>query len=81
LISGGFKALIREGMQVAATPNLGDYIPFIAPLDLQGLIRLMKAASKIFDDFFEKIIDEHVQSKDENKTKDFVDVMLSFMGS
>jgi len=37
--------------------------------------------SKIFDAFFEKIIDEHLQSKDENKTKDFVDVMLSFMGS
>jgi hypothetical protein len=76
----GFKALIHEGMQVAATPNLGDYIPFIAPFDLQGLTRRMKAVSKIFDDFFEKIIDEHVQSKDKNKIKDFVDVMLSFMG-
>ncbi|XP_059432652.1 cytochrome P450 71AU50-like, partial [Corylus avellana] len=77
----GFKAVIQEGMYLGATPNLGDYIPFIAPLDLQGLTRRMKDVSKIFDDFFEKIIDEHVQSKDENKTKDFVDVMLSFMGS
>jgi hypothetical protein len=77
----GFKALIHEGMQLAATPNLGDFIPLIAPLDLQGLTRRMKAVSKIFDDFFEKIIDEHVQSQDKNKTKDFVDVMLSFMGS
>ncbi|XP_059433243.1 cytochrome P450 71AU50-like [Corylus avellana] len=76
-----FKAVIQEVMHLGATPNLGDYIPFIAPLDLQGLTRRMKAVSKIFDDFFEKIIDEHVQSKDENKTKDFVDVMLSFMGS
>ena len=39
------------------------------------------AASKIFDAFLEKTIDEHLQSKDENKTKDFVDVMLGFMGS
>jgi len=77
----GFKAVIHEGMQLVAAPNLGDYIPCLAPLDLQGLTRRMKAVSKIFDDFFEKIIDEHVQSKDENKTKDFVDVMLSFMGS
>ena len=30
--------------------------------------------------FLEKTINEHVQSKDENKTKDFVDVMLGFMG-
>jgi cytochrome P450 len=77
----GFKAAIHEGMQLLATPNIGDYIPYIAALDLQGLTRRMKAISKIYDDFLEKIIDEHAQSKDENKTKDFVDVMLSFMGS
>jgi cytochrome P450 len=77
----GFKAVIHEIMQLGAAPNLGDYIPCLAPLDLQGLTRRMKAVSKIIDDFFEKIIDEHVQSKDENKSKDFVDVMLSFMGS
>lgn len=77
----GFKAVIQEGMQLAATPNMADYIPPTAPLDLQGLTRRMKAISKIFDEFFEKIIDEHIQLKDENKTKDFVDVMLSFMGS
>ena len=35
----------------------------------------------MFDAFLEKIIDAHVQSKDENRTKDFVDVMLSFEGS
>ncbi|XP_041008195.1 cytochrome P450 71AU50-like [Juglans microcarpa x Juglans regia] len=77
----GFKAVIQEGMHLGATPNLGDYIPYIGLLDLQGLTRRMKAISKIFDDFFEKIIDDHVQSKDENKIKDFIDVMLSFMGS
>jgi hypothetical protein len=77
----GFKPVIHESMQLGGTPNLGDYIPFIKPLDLQGLTRRMKAVSKIIDDFFEKIIDEHVHSQDKNKTKDFVDVMLSFMGS
>ncbi|XP_062148744.1 cytochrome P450 71AU50-like [Alnus glutinosa] len=77
----GFKAVIHESMQLGGTPNLGDYIPFIKPLDLQGLTRRMKAVSKIIDNFFEKIIDEHVHSQDKNKTKDFVDVMLSFMGS
>ncbi|KAJ0097768.1 hypothetical protein Patl1_27459 [Pistacia atlantica] len=33
----GFKAVIQEGMTLAAIPNLGDYIPQIASLDLQGL--------------------------------------------
>ncbi|WCJ31801.1 Cytochrome P450 71AU50 [Euphorbia peplus] len=78
----GFKAVIQEGMELAATPNLGDYIPQIAPFDLQGLTKQMKALSKVFDAFFEKIIEEHIQFKDDNnRTKDFVDVMLEFMGS
>ncbi|KAG6768377.1 hypothetical protein POTOM_027291 [Populus tomentosa] len=77
----GFKPVIHEGMRLAASFNLGDYIPPIAPLDLQGLTKRMKAVGKVFDDFFEKIIDEHIQFKDENRTKDFVDVMLDFLGS
>ncbi|XP_044469557.1 cytochrome P450 71AU50-like [Mangifera indica] len=77
----GFKAVIQESLTLAAIPNLGDYIPQIASLDLQGLRKRMKAVSKVFDAFFEKIIDEHVLSKDEKRTKDFVDVMLSFLGS
>lgn len=78
----GFKSVIQEGMHLAATPNIGDYIPYIAPLDLQGLTRRMKTIGKIFDDFFEKIIDEHIQSDNkDDKTKDFVDVMLGFVGT
>ncbi|EXB80839.1 Cytochrome P450 750A1 [Morus notabilis] len=30
----GFKAVIQEVLHLAAIPNLGDFIPFIAPLDL-----------------------------------------------
>ncbi|XP_018809611.1 cytochrome P450 71AU50-like [Juglans regia] len=77
----GFKAVIQEVMQLSAAPNLADCIPFIASLDCQGLTRRMKAVSKTINDFLEKIIDEHVQSKDENKTNDFVDAMLNLVGS
>ncbi|KAF5480772.1 hypothetical protein F2P56_001488 [Juglans regia] len=78
----GFKAVMHEVLYLGAVPNLADYIPCIRPFDLQGLTRRMKAVSKILDNFFEKIIDEHIQSKDENKTNDdFVDVMLRLMGS
>ncbi|KAJ4834329.1 hypothetical protein Tsubulata_014233 [Turnera subulata] len=77
----GFKVVIHDAMRIAASFNLGDYIPPIAPLDLQGLRKRMKAISKVFDNFFEKIIDEHVHSQDKNRIKDFVDVMLEFMGS
>ncbi|KAF7834234.1 cytochrome P450 CYP736A12-like [Senna tora] len=79
----GFKGVMQEGMQLGAAPNIADYIPYIGKLDLQGLTPRMKAVAKTFDDFFEKIIDEHVQSQntDKGKTKDFVDVLLGFVGT
>ncbi|KAK8577778.1 hypothetical protein V6N13_028043 [Hibiscus sabdariffa] len=77
----GFEATVRETMRISSAFNLADYIPQIRGLDLQGLTKRMKAIAKDFDDFFEKILEEHVESKDENRTKDFIDVMLGFMGS
>ncbi|KAF4367379.1 hypothetical protein F8388_025797 [Cannabis sativa] len=80
----GFKAIIQEGMHLSAIPNMGDYIPFLAPFDLQGLTKRMKVVRKVFDEFFDKIIDEHIQAKDKDhhdEAKDFVDVMLRFMES
>ncbi|XP_030535103.1 cytochrome P450 71AU50-like [Rhodamnia argentea] len=77
----GFKAVIRESMTLTRKFNIGDYVPCLAPFDLQGLTKRMKAVSKVFDAFFEKIIDEHMESKkEEGETKDFVDVMLGIMG-
>ncbi|KAL5053398.1 hypothetical protein RYX36_034080 [Vicia faba] len=77
----GFKAVMQEGMQLSGTPNIGDYIPYIGKLDLQRLTKRMKGVGKIFDDFFEKIIDEHIQfGNKDDKTTDFVDVMLGFVG-
>ncbi|XP_071724025.1 LOW QUALITY PROTEIN: cytochrome P450 71AU50-like [Rutidosis leptorrhynchoides] len=77
----GFKAVVQESMTLAGIPNVGEYIPPIASLDLQGLTKRMKAIHKVFDAFFEKIINEHVENNDENRRKDFVDVMLGFMGN
>ncbi|KAJ9670831.1 hypothetical protein PVL29_027020 [Vitis rotundifolia] len=78
----GFKVVFQEAMQLAATSNIGDYIPCLLGLDFQGLTRWIKATSKVFDDFFEKIIDEHIHNpKEKGQTKDLVDVMLGLMGS
>ncbi|KAJ8771186.1 hypothetical protein K2173_025868 [Erythroxylum novogranatense] len=77
----GFTAVIHDSMQLIAAPNLADYIPLIAQLDLQGLRKRMKAVSKVFDGFLEKIIDDHIQNKNENRTKDFVDILFGFLGS
>lgn len=74
-----FKSGIHEASRLAGAPNLGDFIPFLALLDLQGLGRRAKCVTKVFDGFLERIIEEHVEFKDGDKTKDFVDVMLELM--
>lgn len=79
----GFKAIIQEGMKVIATPYVGDFIPLIGALDLQGLTRRVKAVRKIYDGFFDKIIDEHLNCEEtqHEKAKDFVDILLGIVGS
>ncbi|KAL2246565.1 UNVERIFIED_CONTAM: Cytochrome 71AU50 [Sesamum indicum] len=77
----GFKSVIQEGMKLAAVPNLGDYFPFLGVLDIQGLTRKLKALGKVFDDFLEKVIDEHVRAGDDGHTKDIVDTLISIMQS
>ncbi|XP_055819942.1 cytochrome P450 71AU50-like [Solanum dulcamara] len=77
----GFKAVVREVEHLAGIPNLGDFFPFLGVIDLQGLTRRLKDLSKVFDEFLEKIIDEHVQFHDQKQSKDFVDTMLDIMQS
>ncbi|XP_027179618.1 cytochrome P450 CYP736A12-like [Coffea eugenioides] len=77
----GFRDVIQESLHVAAMPNLGDYFPLLGVLDLQGLTRRFKALAKVFDNFFDKIIDEHLESKEHKQTKDVVDIMMGIMQS
>ncbi|KAL5990696.1 hypothetical protein ACLOJK_011599 [Asimina triloba] len=78
----GFKGVVDELNEIIGAFNIADYIPCLGFLDLQGLRRGVKAIMKVFDAFFEKIIDEHIESKaDQNRERDFVDFMLSFMES
>ncbi|KAL0395595.1 UNVERIFIED_CONTAM: cytochrome [Sesamum calycinum] len=78
----GFKAVISEVVAIGAKFNLADYFPGIGVLDLHGMHRKMKRLRKIFDGFLDKIIDEHVQNKQEKKeTEDFVDTMMAIMES
>lgn len=75
------KGVIQEATKLAAAPNLGDFIPGISGLDLQGFCGRAKCVGKVFDGFLERIVDDHLESNNENKTKDFVDVMLDLMSS
>lgn len=73
-------SMLRETFLVAGSFNIGDYVPCLAWLDLQGLNRRMKKAHIMQDAFLEKIIDEHVGQNGHNVSRDLVDVLLEVSG-
>ncbi|XP_022737474.1 cytochrome P450 CYP736A12-like [Durio zibethinus] len=76
------KPIIEETMHLTGAFNISDYVPFLAPFDLQGLARRFKRMSKVLDTLLEKIIDEHEQETNPEERKprrDFVDVMVSLL--
>eukprot|EP00253_Pinus_taeda_P000815 PITA_00815 len=80
----GFKGLMTELTATVGEFNIGDFIPYLDWLDLQGIKRRMKKIHKTFDEFAEKIIDDHVNVNHLQKeavdaephVQDFVDVLL-----
>ncbi|XP_026437453.1 cytochrome P450 CYP736A12-like [Papaver somniferum] len=79
------KSLIQEAFRLAGAFNVADYIPYIGPLDLQGLARQMKSTGKLVDEFLEHIIDQHIKdhgmSQQDHYQRDFVDILLSLMNA
>ncbi|CAL9027536.1 unnamed protein product [Prunus brigantina] len=59
--------------------NIGDWIPWLNFLDLQGYVKRMKALTKKLDRFYECVLDEH-KARKEGVEKfvagDMVDVLL-----
>lgn len=74
-----FKKMLDELFLLSGVLNIGDSIPWIDFLDLQGYIKRMKALSKKFDRFLEHVLDEHIANRKEAKddsAKDMVDLLL-----
>ncbi|KAF5447676.1 hypothetical protein F2P56_033208 [Juglans regia] len=78
LESNEFKDMVVELMTSAGFFNIGDFIPSIAWMDLQGIERGMKRLHKRFDVLLTKMIEEHSASAHERKGKpDFLDVVMA----
>ncbi|CAH9055940.1 unnamed protein product [Cuscuta epithymum] len=75
-----FKKMIDELFLLNGVLDIGDSIPWIAFLDLQGNIKRMKALSKKFDRFLEHVLDEHDGRREAEgegfEAMDMVDVLL-----
>ncbi|XP_076888179.1 trimethyltridecatetraene synthase-like [Bidens hawaiensis] len=54
-----FKKMLDELFVLNGVLNIGDAIPWIDFMDLQGYVKRMKAVSKKFDRFLEHVLDEH----------------------
>ncbi|XVE50695.1 hypothetical protein DITRI_Ditri01bG0183900 [Diplodiscus trichospermus] len=74
-----FKEMLDELFLLNGVLDIGDSIPWLSFLDLQGYIKRMKALSKKFDRFLEHVLDEHNTRRkgvDNHVAKDMVDVLL-----
>ncbi|KAL7180495.1 hypothetical protein ACSBR1_043656 [Camellia fascicularis] len=75
-----FKKMLDELFLLNGVFNIGDSIPWIDFLDLQGYVKRMKVLAKKFDRFLEHVLDEHNERRkvegDEFVAKDMVDVLL-----
>ncbi|XP_054818499.1 cytochrome P450 CYP736A12-like [Prosopis cineraria] len=77
------KGLIREALTLVGAFNVADFVPFLGPLDIQGIRRRMLKTSKELDEILETIMREHeVAPVGQNgRRKDFVDILLSCMNT
>ncbi|CAK7324713.1 unnamed protein product [Dovyalis caffra] len=76
--SNEFKDMVVELMTSAGFFNIGDFIPSVAWLDLQGIERGMKKLHGRFDVLLTKMMEEHMATAHERKGKpDFLDVLMA----
>ncbi|AET01783.1 trimethyltridecatetraene synthase [Medicago truncatula] len=74
-----FKEMLDELFLLNGVFNIGDFIPWIQFLDLQGYVKRMKACGKRFNRFMEHVLEEHIERRKDVKdyvAKDMVDVLL-----
>jgi cytochrome P450 len=74
------KEMIDEWFVLNGVLNIGDSIPWLGWMDLQGYIKRMKKLNKMFDVFLEHVVEEHdgrrCHEGESFVAKDMVDVLL-----
>ncbi|KAG0624183.1 hypothetical protein M758_3G229800 [Ceratodon purpureus] len=78
-----FMEIIEELFILQGTFMIGDYLPWLRPLDLGGTERRMKVLRARLDAFLDKILHEHEEKRDNGhiaeEDKDIIDVLLNEM--
>ncbi|KAH7665222.1 Flavonoid 3'-monooxygenase protein [Dioscorea alata] len=73
---GEFKEMVVELMKLAGVFNIGDFVPWLRPLDMQGVVRRMKRLHRWYDEFLNKIMEEHRMEGGGKGTGDLLSVLL-----
>ncbi len=76
-----FNDIIKEETTILGVFNISDFVPLLKPFDLQGIIPQLNNIRLKVDQIFDKIIQNHSREKNSNHSKDFIDVMFSFVES
>ncbi|CAM6065967.1 unnamed protein product [Sphagnum tenellum] len=76
-----FNDIIREEITMLGVFNISDFVPILKPFDFQGIIPQLNNIRLKVDQFFDKIIQNHSRENNLNHSKDFLDVMFSFVES
>ncbi|XP_062116681.1 flavonoid 3'-monooxygenase [Humulus lupulus] len=74
-----FKSMVVELMALAGVFNIGEFVPALEWLDLQGVAAKMKKLHKRFDNFLGVIIEEHKTKMAQNQqhTHDLLSTLIS----
>lgn len=71
-----FKSMVVEVMVLAGVFSLGDFLPALEWLDLQGVAAKMKKLHKRFDDFLNTIVEEHKVNARKRQHTDLLSTLL-----
>jgi len=74
------QGMLDEWFILGGVINIGDWIPWLNWLDLQGYIKRMKALDKKLREFFKYVLEDHkAKGMEDSVPKDMVDVLLQLV--
>lgn len=72
-----FRSMVLEALVLTGVFNIGDFVPALDWLDLQGVAAKMKKIHKRFDAFLTTIVEEHTANVEDGQHNDLLGTLLS----
>ncbi|GLT45179.1 hypothetical protein SLA2020_190310 [Shorea laevis] len=75
-IGVAFRQVVEQINELIGKPNISDFLPALAPYDLQGIQRKMKKLSLWFDRFFESVLAGQIKFEGKEETTNLLQFLL-----